>query len=79
MPRKSDIQDPETAGFFAGDLLRMAKTFVRSYSIAVIETATPNLREVLTKQLVAGIQLNENVFSFMLQRGYYPFRLAINK
>lgn len=45
---------------------------VRSYAIAVTETATPSLREVLTKQLVAGIQLHANVFYFMLQRGYYP-------
>lgn len=39
MPFKSDIQDPET-GFFANDLLGMAKTLVRSYAIAVTETAT---------------------------------------
>ncbi|MGO4274340.1 spore coat protein [Paenibacillus sp. TAF58] len=71
MPRKSEMQEPET-GFFAGDLLGMAKTMVRNYSIAVTETATPNLREVLTKQLVAGIQLHANVFYFMLQRGFYP-------
>src|SRR4051794_19107227 len=53
LSRKSELQDPET-GFFAGDLLGMAKAMVRSYAIAVTETATPSLREVLTKQLVAG-------------------------
>jgi spore coat protein F len=66
MSCKIELEDPET-GFIAGDLLGMPKTMVRSYAIAVTETATPTLREVLTKQLVAGIQLHANVFYFMLQ------------
>jgi spore coat protein F len=71
MSRNSHEKDPET-GFFSGDLLGMAKTMVRNYSIAITETATPSLREVLTKQMVAAIQLHANVFNFMLQRSYYP-------
>lgn len=35
----------------AGDLLGMAKTLVRNYAIAITETATPKLREVLQKQI----------------------------
>lgn len=64
-------KDPET-GFFAGDLLSMAKTMVRNYAIAITETATPQLREVLTKQINGAIQLHANVFNFMYERSYYP-------
>ncbi|MEF3306775.1 spore coat protein [Paenibacillus sp. GYB003] len=71
MTRDKDAKDPET-GFFAGDLLGMAKTLVRSYAIAITETATPRLREVLQKQINGAIQLHANVYYFMLQRSYYP-------
>ncbi|MDF2647144.1 MAG: spore coat protein [Paenibacillus sp.] len=64
-------KDTETE-FFAGSLLGMAKTLVRNYAIAITETATPNLREVLTKQMVSAVQLHGNVFYFMLERSYYP-------
>jgi spore coat protein F len=64
-------KDPET-GFFAGDLLGTAKTMVRNYAIAITETATPALREVLTKQINIAIQLHAAVFYFMYERSYYP-------
>lgn len=64
-------EDPDTA-FYAGDLLGLAKTTVRNYAIAITETATPQLREVLVKQLNAAIQLHANVFYFMYERSYYP-------
>jgi spore coat protein F len=62
----------EDAGFYAGDLLGLAKTTVRSYAIDITETATPRLREVLTRQLNAAILLHANVFNYMYKRGYYP-------
>jgi len=71
LSRNKHAKDPET-GFFSGDLLGMAKTMVRNYAIAITETATPALRTVLTKQMVAAVQLHANVFYFMLQRSYYP-------
>lgn len=64
-------KDPETA-FFAGDLLGLLKTSVRNYAIAITETATPSLREVLKKQMVAAVDLHGKVYYFMLQNGYYP-------
>jgi len=60
------------AGFFAGDLLMLAKTTVRNYAIAVTETATPALRAVLVKQLNAAIQLHATIYNFMYARGLYP-------
>lgn len=53
-------------------LLGFAKTAVRNYAIAITETATPQLRETLSKHLNACIALHAKVFYFMLERGYYP-------
>jgi spore coat protein F len=70
-PDSRKEKNPEM-GFFAGELLGSAKTLVRNYAIAITETATPVLREVLTKQLNTAIQLHATVFYFMEQKSYYP-------
>lgn len=62
----------DMTAFYAGLLLGFAKTAVRSYAIGITETATPQLRETLQKQLNAAIQLHGKVFNFMLERGLYP-------
>lgn len=64
-------QDIET-GFFAGDLLALAKTSVRNYAIAITETATPAVRETLTNHLQKAIQTHADVFNFMYENGMYP-------
>lgn len=58
--------------FYAGDLLGLLKTSVRNYSIAITETATPELRKVLINQLIRAINGHERIFTFMYQKGYYP-------
>jgi spore coat protein F len=70
-PGSRNHKEPDT-GFFAGDLLGAAKTMVRNYAIAITETATPAVREVLTKQLNLAIQLHARVFYFMYERNEYP-------
>lgn len=64
-------KEDDTA-FYAGNLLGLAKTAVRSYAIAITETATPVLRKVLAKQLMDAIQWHGKVFYFMFNRGFYP-------
>jgi spore coat protein F len=59
-------------GFFAGDLLAFTKTGVRNYAVAITETATPQLRDVLTKQLNLMIKAHERIFLFMYKNGHYP-------
>jgi spore coat protein F len=59
-------------GFLAGDLLAFTKTGVRNYAVAITETATPQLRTVLTKQLTLMIKAHERIFMFMYKNGYYP-------
>jgi len=57
---------------YAGDLLLAAKTSVRNYAIAITETATPSLRNVLVKQLNGAIKLHERIFIYMYRKGNYP-------
>lgn len=64
-------KDPMT-GFYAGDLLGMAKTLVRNYAIAITETATPELRQVFAKHLSHAINLHAKTFNFMYARSFYP-------
>lgn len=59
-------------GFYAGDLLGLSKTCVKNYAAAITETATPVLRETLTKHLQKAIKLHSDVFEFMYENGLYP-------
>ncbi|GGB46826.1 spore coat protein [Virgibacillus dakarensis] len=59
-------------GFYAGDLLILAKTSVKNYATAITETATPMLRETLIKHLQKAIEAHANVFSYMYDKGLYP-------
>ncbi|MFC2948144.1 spore coat protein [Virgibacillus sediminis] len=68
---QEDFRNMDT-GFFSGDLLGFAKTSVRYYAIAITETATPVLREILNKQLQQAIQTHAMVFNYMYEKGYYP-------
>lgn len=58
--------------FYSGDLLGLAKTSVRNYAIAITETATPALRNVLTQQLLRAIDTHANIYKYMYEKGYYP-------
>ena len=58
--------------FYAGDLLAFFKTGVRNYAIAITETATPALRNVLKKHLITTIDTHAKVFQYMHGKSYYP-------
>nr|WP_263324838.1 spore coat protein [Neobacillus sp. Marseille-Q6967] len=62
----------EDVGFYAGDLLALSKSLVRNLGVAITETATPALRNVLTKQLNAAIKGHERVYNYMYKNGLYP-------
>ncbi|MBU9723741.1 MULTISPECIES: spore coat protein [Bacillaceae] len=74
MPR--DEEEPQErddmTAFFAGDLLGLAKATVRNYSIAITETATPQVRKTLKKQLTKSIDLHAEMYEFMEKQGLYP-------
>lgn len=58
--------------FAAGNLLEAAKSGIKNTSIALTETSTPYVREVLTKQLNQEIQLHAKIFDYMISKGQYP-------
>jgi spore coat protein F len=70
--RDEDEDYREDIGFFAGDLLSLSKTLVRNLGVAITETATPALRNVLTKQLNTAIKSHERIFNYMYRHGLYP-------
>ncbi|GFP75794.1 spore coat protein [Clostridium fungisolvens] len=55
----------------ATDFLLSAKSAVRSYSIALTEATTPELRLTLRNHLNAAISTHEKIFNYMLNKGYY--------
>jgi similar to spore coat protein len=55
----------------AMDFLIAAKTGVRNYSIAITETATPELKAVLRKHLEEAVLTHETITNYMMQKGYY--------
>lgn len=73
-PRVRSEPHKEAGGtaFHAGDLSTLAKTSVRNYPTAITETATPALRQVLTKQLMVAVQWHGKVFYYMHKRSLYP-------
>jgi len=53
------------------DLLTAAKEEVSTYARACNETASPQLRSVLAKQLQMAQEAQERVFNFAKKAGYY--------
>ncbi|MEC2074913.1 spore coat protein [Metabacillus fastidiosus] len=55
----------------ATDLLLSAKAGVRNYAVAITETATPEVREVLKKQLDKAIDSHEKIAQYMIDNEMY--------
>ena len=55
----------------ATDFLTAAKTGIRNYALALSETASPNVRTVLKKQLDQAITTHEQITNLMINRGWY--------
>ncbi|AEI39411.1 spore coat protein [Paenibacillus mucilaginosus] len=55
----------------AMDLLIAAKSGVRNYAMAVTETATPEIKSILTQHLNEAILLHEQISAYMVERGFY--------
>ena len=73
MPREEERAEKEDiAPLYAGELLALTKMCVRNYGIAITETATPEVRKVLKKQLNSAIELHEKIFNYMYKKGLYP-------
>ncbi|PPA70386.1 spore coat protein [Jeotgalibacillus proteolyticus] len=55
----------------ASDLLVSAKAAVRSYAVAITETASPEIHELLKKQLDEAIALHHKVATYMIENEMY--------
>jgi similar to spore coat protein len=55
----------------ATDFLISAKAGVRNYTVAITETATPELKATLRAQLNDAIATHEKITSYMMAKGYY--------
>ncbi|WP_400243689.1 spore coat protein [Niallia sp. JL1B1071] len=55
----------------ATDLLIAAKSGIKSYALAITETATPEVRNILKQQLEETITLHEQISTYMINKGYY--------
>ena len=61
----------QETGYYAGSILIQVKTLIRTYAIAITETATPVLRRTLVNQLNGLIDLHAQIFSYMSKNGLY--------
>ncbi len=60
-----------TEQVIATDFLLAAKAGVRNYSAAISEATSPEVREVLRRQLHTAIETHEKIFNYMMNKGYY--------
>ncbi|GLI05694.1 spore coat protein [Paenibacillus tyrfis] len=60
----------------AMDFLIAAKTGIQNYAVALTETASPDIKTVLRKQLDEAISTHEEITNYMMRRGYYrPYHI----
>jgi similar to spore coat protein len=55
----------------ATDFLLAAKTGIRNYSVAITETASPEIKAALRQQLGDAIATHETITNYMIKKGYY--------
>lgn len=55
----------------AADMLITVKSVVRAYAVAVTETASPQVRKVLVKQMNQAIEDHAEIADYMIQNDMY--------
>lgn len=55
----------------ATDFLSAAKSIILTYTTALTETTSPNVRTVLRNQLNDAIATHEAITNYMMKKGYY--------
>ncbi|WP_336758123.1 spore coat protein [Paenibacillus sp. USHLN196] len=65
-----------TDDVIAMDFLMNAKSSVRNYAMAVTECVTPEIKQILMKQLDEAIDSHEKISNYMVQQGlYHPYHI----
>ncbi|KAB3529172.1 spore coat protein [Alkaliphilus serpentinus] len=60
-----------TEQVIATDFLLAAKAGVQNYAVAITQSVTPEVREVLKRQLSDAIKIHEAISEYMISKGYY--------
>ncbi len=55
----------------ATDLLLSSKSGVRTLAVAITETATPEVKKVLKKELETAIDLHDKIAQYMIEKEMY--------
>lgn len=55
----------------ATDLLISSKSAIKNYAGAIAESTTPNIKNVLKKQLDDAIKAHDKISTYMMNKGYY--------
>lgn len=60
-----------TEQVIATDFLISAKAGVQNYAVAISETVSPQVKEVLRRHLDTAINMHQDIFNYMAKKGYY--------
>lgn len=55
----------------AQDMLLAAKAGIKNYALALTETTSPEVRNVLRKHMEDAITAHENISTYMVNKGWY--------
>lgn len=69
-PRNAEGMPHLADSAFAMDFLLAVKTGIRNYGFALTETASPELRNLLYKQMEAAMDLHAEISDFMIEKGW---------
>ncbi|MFP7230936.1 spore coat protein [Bacillus subtilis] len=74
----NSLHVPELADTtFAMDFLIRAKEGVRNTAVALTETASPDVRALLRKQLMQGIAMHQEITELMIsKKWFHPYELS---
>ncbi|PJH93024.1 spore coat protein [Bacillus sp. SN1] len=74
----NSLHVPELADTtFAMDFLIRAKEGVRNTAVALTETASPDVRALLRKQLMQGITMHQEITELMIsKKWFHPYELS---
>lgn len=60
-----------TEQVIATDFLLASKQAIKNYALALSETASPEVREVLRRHFDAAVGTHERITNYMMDKGYY--------
>lgn len=60
-----------TEQVIATDFLLASKQAIKNYALALSETASPEVREVLRRHFDVAVGTHERITNYMMDKGYY--------